>query len=179
MVSFGLVMEHDKSEIFYFSRTYNNSNPELDLLAIGASILKPKIYWRYLGFYFDCCLFFKKHICYYSTKAMSTIKTMDMLRNSTRGLLPLQKQLLHCSCIITITTYVFGSSSLLEYLPRLRYYFQQLYNTRLLSGSQVHFTPHPLVKLRLQQVLFQFIFILKSQLSGLVSGLLLFLHNIH
>ena len=46
MVSFGLVMEHDKSEIFHFSRAHNDSNPELDLLAIGAPTLKPKTYWR-------------------------------------------------------------------------------------------------------------------------------------
>ena len=30
-----------------------NSNPELDLSVIGAPTLKPKTYWRYLGFYFD------------------------------------------------------------------------------------------------------------------------------
>ena len=45
MAFFGLVMEHDKSEIFYFSRAHNNSNPELDLSAIGAPILKLKTYW--------------------------------------------------------------------------------------------------------------------------------------
>ena len=44
MVMFGLVMEHDKSEIFYFSRAHNDSNPELDLSAIGAPTLKPKTY---------------------------------------------------------------------------------------------------------------------------------------
>jgi len=53
MACFGLVMEHNKSEIFYFSRAHNNSNSVLDLSAIGAPILKPKTYWRYLGFYFD------------------------------------------------------------------------------------------------------------------------------
>jgi len=53
MVSFDLVMEHDKSEIFHFSRVHNDSNPKLDLSAIGAPILKPKTYWQYLGFYFD------------------------------------------------------------------------------------------------------------------------------
>ena len=31
IICFGLVMEHDKSEIFHFSRAHNNSNPELDL----------------------------------------------------------------------------------------------------------------------------------------------------
>jgi len=44
IASFGLVMEHDKSEIFHFSRAHNDSNPELDLSAIGAPILKPKTY---------------------------------------------------------------------------------------------------------------------------------------
>jgi len=53
MAFFGLVIEYDKSEIFHFSRAHNNSNPELDLLAIGTPILKPKTYWQYLGFYFD------------------------------------------------------------------------------------------------------------------------------
>ena len=53
MVVFGLVMEHDKLEIFHFSRAHNDSNPELDLSAISAPTLKPKTYWRYLGFYFN------------------------------------------------------------------------------------------------------------------------------
>ena len=35
MGSFGLVMEYDKSEIFHFSRIHNDTNPELDLSAIG------------------------------------------------------------------------------------------------------------------------------------------------
>jgi len=44
MVMFGLVMEHDKSEIFHFSRVYNDLNPDLDLSAIGALTFKPKTY---------------------------------------------------------------------------------------------------------------------------------------
>ena len=59
MVCFSLVIKHDKSKIFHFSRAHNNLNLELDFSAIGVSILKPKTYWRYLGFYFDQCLFFK------------------------------------------------------------------------------------------------------------------------
>ena len=81
MVTFGLVMEHDKSKIFHFSRVYNDLNPELDLSAIGASTLKPKTYWRYLGFYFTQHLFFKEHVLYYSTKALSMVKAMGMLGN--------------------------------------------------------------------------------------------------
>ena len=44
MVCFGLVIEHDKLEIFYFSRAYNNLNPELDLSAISAPTPKSKTY---------------------------------------------------------------------------------------------------------------------------------------
>ena len=107
MVTFGLVIEHDKSEIFHFSRVHNDSNPELDLSAIGAPTLKPKIYWRYLGFYFDWHLFFKEHVWYYSTKVLSTVKVIGMLGNSSRGLLPLQKCLFYCSCVVPIVTYSF------------------------------------------------------------------------
>jgi len=41
---FGLVIEHDKSEIFYFSKVHNDSNLELDLSTIGAPIFKFKTY---------------------------------------------------------------------------------------------------------------------------------------
>jgi len=44
MVCFGLVMEYDKSEIFHFSKIYNNLNLELDLSAISTPTLKPKTY---------------------------------------------------------------------------------------------------------------------------------------
>ena len=87
MVTFGLVIEHNKSEIFHFSRTHNDLNLELDLLAISVPTLKPKIYWRYLGFYFNQCLSFKEHVWYYSTKALSIVKAIGMLGNSFRGLL--------------------------------------------------------------------------------------------
>ena len=83
MVIFGLVIEHDKSEIFYFSRTHNDSNPELDLLAIGALTLKPKTYWRYLDFYFDQHLSFKRYIHYYSTKTLSMVKAIGVMSIQT------------------------------------------------------------------------------------------------
>ena len=107
MMTFGLVMEHDKSEIFHCSRAHNDSNPELDLSAMDTSTLKLKTYWRYLGFYFDWCLSFKEHVWYYSTKALSTVKAIGMLGNSSRSLFPLQKCLLYCSCVVPIVTYGF------------------------------------------------------------------------
>jgi len=100
-------MEHDKSEIFHFSMVHNNSNLELDLSAIGVSTLKPKTYWRYLGFYFNQHLSFKEHIHYYSIKALSMVKVIGMLKNSSRDLLSLQKHLIYHSCVIPIATYGF------------------------------------------------------------------------
>jgi len=105
---YGLVMEHDKLEIFDFSRTHNSSNPELNLSVIRVSTLNSKTHWIYLGFYFDHCLFFKKHIYYDFTKVLSTVKAISILGNLTRSLLLLQKQLLYYySCLVPIVTYSF------------------------------------------------------------------------
>ncbi|CAA7264613.1 unnamed protein product [Cyclocybe aegerita] len=75
-VAFALVLEHDKTELFHFSHQRDTYNPSLDLEYTphtGATPLKPKIYWRYLGFYFDCGLTFHEHVRYYATKAFTTI----------------------------------------------------------------------------------------------------------
>jgi len=40
---FGLVVEHSKTEVFYFSRLHGLFNPlSLDLLSLGGPILSPK-----------------------------------------------------------------------------------------------------------------------------------------
>ena len=51
---FGLVVKYEKTEIFYFSRSYGIFNsPALDLSQIGGPILCPKDMWQYLRFIFD------------------------------------------------------------------------------------------------------------------------------
>ncbi|CAA7267605.1 unnamed protein product [Cyclocybe aegerita] len=100
-VAFALVLEHDKTELFHFLRRQDTYNPLLDLgyaPHTGATPLKPKTYWRYLGFYFNRRLTFHEHICYYATKAFTTMQAMCMLGNSTRGLSPKQRHLLYRSC---------------------------------------------------------------------------------
>ena len=81
IVLFDLVMKHDKLEIFHFSRLYNSFSPELNLSAIGILTLKPKTYWRYLGLYFDWHMSSKKHIFYYSTKTLSTVKVVNLIQD--------------------------------------------------------------------------------------------------
>ncbi|PPQ93397.1 hypothetical protein CVT25_004113, partial [Psilocybe cyanescens] len=84
---FGLALEHDKSEVFHFNRSHSKDNPPVDLgytPYTSATPLKPKLYWQYLGFYFDRKLTFTEHVRYYSTKALSTVKAMKMLGSSTQ-----------------------------------------------------------------------------------------------
>ena len=52
--SFGLIVEHSKTEIFHFNRSHNLFNPpSLDLSPIGGPVLCPKNSWKYLGFILD------------------------------------------------------------------------------------------------------------------------------
>ena len=104
--NFGLIIEHDKSEVFHFSRATKKSEPPpLDLSPAGSSILNPKDVWQYLRFFFDKKLSFRYHTHYYANKAISTIKSMKMLGNSTRGLSSVHKHLLYRTCVLPITLY--------------------------------------------------------------------------
>jgi len=81
---FGLNIEHSKTETFHFNRSYGMFNPPpLDLSPLGGPILCPKNSWKYLGFIFDWKLTFHQHIDFYSNKAISTVKCMKLLGNST------------------------------------------------------------------------------------------------
>ena len=107
-VALGLVLEHSKTEYFIFDRSHSNYSPPLDLgyaPYTGDNPLKPNLYWKYLGFYFDHKLLFHEHVHFYSTKALSSVKAIKMLGSSTRGLPPREKHLLYCSCVLLIATY--------------------------------------------------------------------------
>ena len=81
---FGLSIEHSKTETFHFNRSHRTFNPPLlDLSPLSGSVLYPKSSWKYLGFIFDRKLTFHQHIDFYSNKAISTIKCMKILGNST------------------------------------------------------------------------------------------------
>ena len=89
---YSLIIKYRKSDVFHFSRSFGLFNPSLlDLTFIRGPILCPKETWKYLGFIFDKKLSFLQHISFYSNKALSTIKSMKILGNSTRELLSLQK----------------------------------------------------------------------------------------
>ena len=106
--SFGLIIEHSKTEIFHFNRSHGPFNPPpLDLSPLGGSILQPKESWRYLGFIFDRKLSFHKHIDHYANKAMSMVKCMKLLGNSSRGISLVQKRLLYRCCTLPIVLYGF------------------------------------------------------------------------
>ena len=104
----GLVLEHSKSEVFHFSRKSGNVDPPVDLGYVPFTRdtpLKPNPYWQYLGFYFDRALTFKEHTHRYSTKALTTVRAMVRLENSTRGISPKHKRLLYRTCVLPVATY--------------------------------------------------------------------------
>ncbi|KAJ3553860.1 hypothetical protein NP233_g12550 [Leucocoprinus birnbaumii] len=105
--AFGLVMGHNKSKLFHFTWQHDDANLPIVLNFepfTAASPLKPKTFWRYLGFYFDWTRSFREHVRYYSTKAISTVHTMRMLGNLLQGLTPKQKRILYRACIVPIVT---------------------------------------------------------------------------
>jgi hypothetical protein len=108
--SLGLVLEHDKSEVFHFSCARSFVGPAIDLgyaPYTGTTPLRPKPVWRYLGFFFDRKLQFKEHVRFYTTRAFTQVRAMGMLGNSVRGLEPDQKRLLYRSCVVPVITYGF------------------------------------------------------------------------
>ena len=103
-----LVLEHDKSEVFHFSRKSGDANPLVDLSYVPFTRdmpLCPSAYWGYLGFFFNQALSFQEHSKCYSTKALTMVKAMVFLGNSVHGLSPKNKWLLYCTCILLIATY--------------------------------------------------------------------------
>ena len=101
-------MEHNKTEIFHFTRARYPPNPSIDLTSVGGPIINPKPIWRYLGFFFDWKLNFYYYTHFYVTKCLSTLSAMKMLGNSSWGLLPIQKWLLYRTCILSIAMYGFN-----------------------------------------------------------------------
>jgi len=82
--SFGLIIEHSKTEIFHFNRSQRIFNPPpLNLSSLGGPILRPKDLWKYLEFIFNQKLSFHKHIDFYTNKAISMVKCMKLLGNSS------------------------------------------------------------------------------------------------
>jgi len=108
IAALGLVLEHEKSEAFHFSRKHEDSNPPVDLgyaPHTGNTPLVPNKVWRYLGIFFDRKLLFKEHSKRYARKALSATRAMLSLGNSARGLKPKHKRLLYRSCVMLIALY--------------------------------------------------------------------------
>ena len=104
---FELIVEHSKTEVFYFNRSQGVLNPShLDLSPLGGSILQPNNILKYLGFIFNRKLSFYQYVNFYSNKAMSTVKCMKILGHSNYSINLLQKHL-YKTCILSITLYRF------------------------------------------------------------------------
>ena len=108
LINASLIMEHNKTEIFYFTRARHPPNLSIDLTSVGGPIINPKPIWRYLGFFFNWKLNFHYHTHFYATKCLSTLNAMKMLGNFSQGLLPMQKRLLYRTYILSIVMYGFN-----------------------------------------------------------------------
>ena len=105
---FGLVVEHSKTDVFYFSRSHGLFNPlPLNLLFLSGHILPQKSSWKYLGFIFNRKLTFHQHIDFYSNKVLSSVKCMKLLGNSSCSITPMQKCLLYRCYVLPIALYGF------------------------------------------------------------------------
>ena len=102
-----LIMEHNKTKLFYFTQAQNLPNLSINLSSIDGPIISSKSIWQYLGFYFDWKLNFNYYTYFYTTKYMSTLNAMKMLGNSSRDLSPIQKRLLYRTCVLPIVLYRF------------------------------------------------------------------------
>jgi len=105
LLNAGLIMEHSKTDLFYFTRAQHPPNPSIDLSSIEGPIISPKPILHYLGFYFDHKLNFYYHMHFDANKCLSTLNAMKMLGNSLCGLLPIQKHLLYRTCVLLIALY--------------------------------------------------------------------------
>ena len=113
-------MEHNKTKVFHFSRSHGAFIPPLlDLSSLGGPYLLLKTTQKYLGFIFDHKLLFQAHIDFYMNKAISIVKCIKMLGNSTRSLIPLQKQHIYRCCVLPIELYSFQ----LQYYNKVSLYY--------------------------------------------------------
>jgi hypothetical protein len=104
----GLALEHNKTELFHFTRARTGFDRPLDLgyaLYTEETPLRPKTYWRYLSFWFNCKLMFEEHVRFYTTKALTMAQAMRMLGNSMRGLSLCNKHILYRTCVLSIAMY--------------------------------------------------------------------------
>ena len=117
LTKFSLQIEYSKTEVFHFSKSWGVFNPSpLNLTYLDGPSLSPKDSWHYLGFIFDRKLSFHNHIDFYANKAISTIKCMKILDNSTRCLNPCQKHLLYRCCAMPITSTASNYSTTIKLL---------------------------------------------------------------
>ena len=113
-------------KFFHFSRLTRIFNPlPLELSLLEGPLFQQRNIWRHLSFFFYRKLFFCQHICFYSNKALSTIKEMKMLENFTWGLSSHHKQLLYRTYVPLIVFYGFSlwhikNAPLSHFLMKLR-----------------------------------------------------------
>ena len=176
---FGLKLEYSKTKIFHFLHSIGPFNlPPLNLSPLNCPILQPRNTWKYFWFIFDRKLSFWSHINFYTNKAISMVKSMKLLRNSTHGLAPQQK-CLYIEVAFSLLLYMAISYGFtIKLLSHIPLESSTKYNTMQQYGYLVLFECLCYLILRLSQTLYLSNFISESSVTDPSSELTLFLQII-
>jgi len=106
----GLNIEPDKTELIFFRKWREGEEPNphihLPLPTLNTYYRVPAApTLRYLGFYFDTRLSWKHHIDIMCNRARATIKALQLLGNSVRGLDHARWKLAYNAICLPVLTY--------------------------------------------------------------------------
>ncbi|KAI0056317.1 hypothetical protein BV25DRAFT_1772591, partial [Artomyces pyxidatus] len=99
-----------KTEFIHFSRKRGGlDNPPAITLpsaaGIGTFTVQPCPVLRYLGVFFDSKLTFRKHVETMANRAMSTIRGLQVLGNSVRGMSLINLRTLYRTVVVPVLTF--------------------------------------------------------------------------
>ena len=98
-----VIFDNDKSELIHFEKSRKGSNDKMILP--NGKILTPQVEVKYLGFWLDRKLNFKKHCQTRVTNAKKALYAMMSLLNFERNLLLNAVRQLYFTCIVSIADY--------------------------------------------------------------------------
>ncbi|KAI0054577.1 hypothetical protein BV25DRAFT_1767165, partial [Artomyces pyxidatus] len=106
----GLNVEDEKTEFIHFSRKRGglNNPPSITLPSAsggGTFTVHPSPVLRYLGVFFDSKLNFRKHVETMANRAMSTIRGLQVLGNSVRGMSLVNFRTLYRTVVLPVLTF--------------------------------------------------------------------------
>jgi hypothetical protein len=104
----GLGVDDPKTECMHFTGRKRRGSPPFLLPKSddsGVYTLNARMHMRWLGLFFDSKLDWKHHVDIMTTRAYSTVASLRMLANSTRGLSLLNLRLIYITVVLPVLTF--------------------------------------------------------------------------